>query len=153
MTFHHVLNYDGFYIGNDNIPLPELPWINIMMLMAQILVMAAGIASFVVNKKVLAFAPLAFCFTVIMLIQYVGIRLGGLLFERGYYQTGYYLTISSLPFYVIAFTVELVSSRRRKPIQETNPAMTETKNIDILGHNNRTQYQVFSNYLFFSQTF
>jgi hypothetical protein len=132
VTFHdYRFGYTDSIINNDSIPLPELPWINIMILIAQILVLVAGVASVFVNKKILALVPLVFCFTVIMLIQYVSIRIGGSFFETGYYnrlQTGYYLTLFSLPFYLVAFIVELASSRRNKPIQETSSAMTNTKN-------------------------
>jgi hypothetical protein len=112
ITFHHVLDYEGLYWGIDNIPLPELPWINTMILIAQILILTTGIASLFVNKKILAFAPLVFCFTVIMLALYVSIRIDGSFFETGYYnrlQTGFYITLSSLPFYLIAFLAKLVS--------------------------------------------
>jgi hypothetical protein len=104
--------YDNWFYGN--VPVSELYWINMAIFTSQILTLLTGVASLFINRRVLALAPLALCFTVTGLMLYVGINTGGTPL------LGYRLTLLSIFLFLTAFPLELTSSRRSKHIQDTS---------------------------------
>lgn len=84
-----------------------LPWIIIPMFAIQSLTMVFSIASVFVNRRILWFAPVLSCWTVMALMIYTGMA------SSGQYQEGFYLTYPSVAVFMVASLLNEVTKRRQ----------------------------------------
>jgi hypothetical protein len=83
---------------------PELRWTNIAILTVQVMTVMIGVISVFIDRKVFAFVPLVLCFVIAALMLNV----------EGSPLWGYYLILLSIIPFLIAFMMELASSRRSR---------------------------------------
>lgn len=92
----------------------ELPLVFVFMLVAQILTLITGVASVFLNKRILALAPAILCPMVTALMVYVGTSFRS--WEISY-QQGYWLTYPSMLLFIAAFTLSLLSHKKKTDLQ------------------------------------
>lgn len=84
----------------------RLSWVLIFMFVAQILTLATGIATILINKRILTLIPAILCSTVTVLMTYTNISLTELNLTLDSSQLGYWLTYPSLALFIVSFILK-----------------------------------------------
>ena len=92
----------------------ELLLVFAFMFVIQILTLIAGSASVFLNEKILALTPAILCPMVTALMVYVGTSFRS--WEISY-QQGYWLTYPSMLLFIAAFTLSLLSHKKKTDLQ------------------------------------
>jgi hypothetical protein len=90
---------------------PLMPLIPITVFIFQVLTLAFGCASIVVNRKIIVSAPVFLSLSVLALMSYAGYELSGFNYGGGF-QLGYYLVYPSVVLFAFAFALNEVIRAR-----------------------------------------
>ena len=88
-------------------------WILLAMFAIQILTLAFGAASLVIDRRIILSVPLCLSLTVLAMMFYVGYRLSSFNYGGGY-QLGYYLVFPSVAMFVSAFALNEVVKKKQR---------------------------------------
>jgi hypothetical protein len=96
---------------------PGFTWVVMSMFIFQILALASGVASIIFDRRLLFLAPVLVCLTVLVEMIYFDISLGSYYAWTADYQLGYWLIYPSMLFFTIAFTLSLLSHKKKTDVQ------------------------------------